>query len=80
MCGELFGSGGVVEGEGCNAKGDGEDDGVFVEWVAFAEESYMKKHHWKKFAGLGEDECEVVDMGERGIAEWGGQGRGYTDE
>lgn len=45
---------------------------VFVERVSFPEYSDVEKHYWKEFAGFGEDEGYIVDMGEGSISEWGG--------
>lgn len=42
----------------------------------------MEEHYGQEFAGFGQDEGYVVDVGEGGIAEWGGQrgGYGYEEE
>ncbi len=40
----------------------------------------MQEHDGEEFAGFGEDEGYVVDMGEGGIAERGREGGGYGDE
>ena len=65
---EFPGLGRVVEGEDGDAGGDGEDDEVFGEWVAFLIDEDVEEHDGEEFAGFGEDEGEVVDVGERGIA------------
>ena len=40
----------------------------------------MEEHDGEELAGFGEDEGYVVDVGERGIAEWRGERGGYRDE
>ena len=67
--GDLAGFGWVVEGENRNAGGDGEDYEVFGEWVALAVKQDVEEHNGKEFAGLGEDEGQVIDMGEGSVAE-----------
>ena len=52
-----------MESKDCNAGCDGQNDEVFVQWVSFLEQSYVQEHNWEKLAGLGENECNVVDMG-----------------
>lgn len=72
--------GGVVEGEDGDAGGDGGDDGVLVEGVGAAEDGEVEGHHGHEFAGFGEDEGDVVDVLEGGVAEGGGQGLTYCYE
>ncbi len=69
-----------MEGEDRHAGGDEEDDQVFVEGVAFAEDGEVEEHHGEKFAGFGKDVGYVVDVGKRGIAEGGGEGGGDGDK
>ena len=40
----------------------------------------MEEHDGEELAGFGEDEGYVVDVGERGVAEWGREGGCYGDE
>lgn len=40
----------------------------------------MKKHDWKEFAGLRQNEGQVVDMRQAGVAEGRGQRRCNADE
>lgn len=40
----------------------------------------MEEHDGEEFAGFGEDEGEVVDVGEGGVAERGGEGLGDCDD
>jgi len=70
----------VVEGEDGDAGCHGEDDEVFREGVALVEEGDVEGHDGEEFAGLGEDEGEVVDVGEGGVAEGGGERCCYADE
>lgn len=65
----------MVEGEDGYAGGHEGDDEIFVEGVALAEDGEVQEHDGEKLAGLGEDEGDVVDVGEGGVAE-GGRERG----
>ena len=66
--------------EDCDAGCDEEYDEVFVERVAFSEDCQVQEHYGEEFAGFGEDEGYVVDVGEGGVPEWGSKGGGYGDE
>lgn len=70
----------MVESEDGDAGGDEENDKVFVERVAFAENGQMEEHDGEELAGFGEDVGDVVDMGEGGVAEGRGKGGGDGDE
>ena len=65
-----------VQGEDGDAGGHGGDDEVLVERVALAEDGDVQEHDGQQLARLGEDEGDVVDVGERGVAEGGSEGRG----
>ena len=78
--GGFFGRRGVVEGEDGDAGGDEEDDEVFVEGVAFAEDGQVEEHYREELAGFGEDEGDIVDVRQTGVAERGGEGGGDGDE
>lgn len=69
-----------MQGEYRDAGGDEEDDEVFVEGIAFAEDGEVEEHHGEELAGFGEDIGYVVDVGEGGVAEGRGQGGGDGDE
>lgn len=70
----------MVEGEDGDAGGNERNDEIFVERVALAEDGQMQKHDGQKLAGFGEDEGDIVDVRQGGIAEWGSQGGGDGDE
>jgi len=74
--GFVFFGGGRVQGEDCDAGGDSEDDEVFVEGEGAAEEGYVEEHYGEQLAGFGENEGYIVDVGEGGVAEGGGEGGG----
>ena len=63
----------MVQREDCDAGGHECHNEVFVERVALAEDCEVQKHDGEEFAGLGEDEGDIVDVSEGGIAEGGGQ-------
>ncbi len=69
-----------MQREDGDAGGDKEDDEIFVEGVRFAEDGEVEEHDGEEFAGFGEDEGDVVDVGEAGVAEGGGEGGGDGDE
>ena len=69
-----------VEGEDGHAAGDGRDYEVLVQRVALAEDGDVEEHHRQELARLGEDVGDVVDVGEGGVAERGGEGVGEGDE
>ena len=60
-----------MKGEDGDAGGNERNDEVLVERVAFAEDRQMQEHDGEKLAGLGEDEGDIVDVSEGGIAERG---------
>lgn len=70
----------MVQGEEGDAGGDEEDDEVFVEGVALAEDGEVQEHDGEQLAAFGEDEGDVVDVGEGGVAEGGGEAGGDGDE
>lgn len=69
-----------MEGEDRDTGGDEEHDEVFVEGVALTEDGEVQQHYGEEFAGFGEDVGDVVDVGEGGVAERGGEGGGYGNE
>lgn len=69
-----------MECEDCYASCDGEYNEVFVQRVLLAEESDVQEHDGEKLAGLGQDESYVVNVGEGGVSEWGGEGGSKSDE
>lgn len=58
-----------MEGECRNADGYEKNDAVLVEGIAFAEDGEMEEHYWEELARFREDEGEVVDVSETGVAE-----------
>lgn len=60
-----------MEGEDGDAGGNERNDEVFVERIAFAEDCQMQEHDGEELAGFGENEGDIVDVSERGIAERG---------
>ena len=70
----------MVEGKDCDSGGDKRYYEVFVERVGFPEDGEVEEHDGEEFAGFGEDEGYVVDVGEGGVAKGGGEGGGYGDE
>jgi hypothetical protein len=69
-----------VEGEDGDAEGDGADDEVLVGRVAAAPEGGVEEHDGDELAGLCEEEGDVVDVGEGGVAKGRGEGGGDGDE
>ena len=63
----------MVEGEDGDACGDKRDDKIFIEGIVFAKNGQVQEHDWKELAGLGQNEGNIVDMREGGIAEGGGK-------
>lgn len=61
-----------MKGEDGDAGGNERNDEILVERVAFAEDSQMQEHDREELAGLGENEGDIVDVSEGGIAERGG--------
>lgn len=70
----------MVQGEGGHAASDSQDDEVFGEWVSFPKQGDMESHDGEQLTGFGEDKGEVVDVGKRGITEWGRHGGGECNE
>lgn len=58
----------------------GRDDQVLVQRVSLAEQGDVQRHDGQQLAALGEDVGDVVDVGERGVAEGGGEGVGEGHE
>lgn len=69
-----------VQGEDGDARGDGRDDEVLVQRVAAAEDGDVQRHDGQELARLGQDEGDVVDVRQRGVAEGGREGRGQGHE
>lgn len=63
-----------MQSEDGHAGGDEGHDGVFVPGVAAAEEGDVEGHDREQLAGFGEDEGDVVHVGEGGVAEGAGEG------
>lgn len=63
-----------VQGENGDAGGHRSDDEVLVQRVSLAEDGDVKKHDGQELAALGEEEGDVVNMRERGVAEGAGEG------
>lgn len=70
----------MVDCEDCDSRGYKRYDEVFVEGVGLSKDGEVKEHYGEELAGFGEDEGYVVDVGERGVAEGGGEGGGYGDQ
>ncbi len=70
----------MVKREYCHSSGYERYDEVFVERVGFPEDSEVEEHDGEKFAGFGENEGYVVDVGEGGVAKGRGEGGGYGNE
>lgn len=58
----------MVQREDCNTSGNKSYHEVFVQRKTFAEDCEMQEHYGKKLARFGEDESDIVDVGERCIA------------
>ena len=69
-----------VQREDGNAGRHGGHDEVLVERVAAAEEGDVKEHDGEQLAALGEQEGDVVDVSEGGVAEGAGQGARQRDQ
>lgn len=69
-----------VQREDGDAGGHGGDDHVLVQRVALLEDGDVQEHDGQQLAALGEQEGDVVDVGERGVAEGGGEGARQRDE
>lgn len=70
----------MVECEYCDSGGHERYDEVFVERIGFPEDGEVEEHDREEFAGFGEDEGYVVDVGEGGVAKGGGERGGHGDE
>lgn len=69
-----------MQGEDGDASGDGRDHEVLVQRVAPAEDGDVQEHDGQQLAALGEQEGDVVDVGETRVAEGGGEGARQRDE
>lgn len=69
-----------VQREDRDAGRDGRDDQVLVEGVAAAEDGDVQQHDGQQLAALGQQEGDVVEVGEGGVAEGAGEGAGQRDE
>lgn len=69
-----------VQGEDGDAGSDGGDDEVLVEGVPLAEDGDVEEHDGEELAALGEEEGDVVDVGEGGVAKGAGEAAGDGDE
>ncbi len=70
----------MIERKHCHAGSHERDDEIFVKRVRLSEDGEVQEHDREEFAGFGEYESYIVDVGEGGVAEGGGEGRGYGDE
>lgn len=62
-----------VQREDGDAGGDGRDDEILVQGVALAEDGDVEEHDGEELAALGEQEGDVVDVGETGVAKGAGE-------
>lgn len=62
-----------VEREDGHASGDGGHDGVLVNRVALPEDGDVEEHDGQQLAALGQQERDVVDVREAGVAKGAGQ-------
>lgn len=62
----------MVDCEYCDSGGDEGHDEIFVQGIGFSKDGQVEEHDGEEFAGFGEDEGYVVDVGEGGVAEGGG--------
>ena len=69
-----------VQREDGHAARHGRDDQVLVQRVALAEDGDVQEHDGQQLAALCEDEGDVVDVRERGVAEGRGERVGEGDE
>lgn len=58
----------MVQRENCNTGGNKSHHKIFVQRITRAEDREMQEHYGEKFARFGEDESDIVDVGERCIA------------
>lgn len=70
----------MVERERRDSQRNQKHNSVFIQRVALPENSQMKKHDRKEFAGLCQNEGQVVDMRQAGVAKGRGQRRCNADE
>lgn len=69
-----------VQREDGDAGRDGGHDQVLVQGVALAEDGDVQEHDGQQLARLGQQEGDVVDVGEAGVAEGAGERAGDGDE
>lgn len=69
----LFGLAIRVEGEDGHASSDGGHDGVLVDRVALPENGDVEEHDGQQLAALGQQERDVVNVRETGVAKGAGQ-------
>lgn len=69
-----------VQGEDGDASRHGGHDHVLVKRVALAEDGDVEEHDGQQLAALCEQEGDVVDVGEGGVAEGGREGARQGDE
>lgn len=62
-----------MEREDCYSGGHGGDDEVLVQRIPFPENGDVEEHDGEQLAALGEQERDVVDVREAGVAEGGGE-------
>lgn len=62
-----------VQRENGHARSDGSHDGVLVNRVALPEDGDVEEHDGQQLAALGQQERDVVDMRETGVAKGTGQ-------
>lgn len=79
-CSYLLASAGVVECECRNTQCNHQHNTVLVQGVSLAEDGEVQDHNGEELAGLGKNECQVVDMGKTGVTEGRGEGRGDADK
>ena len=59
----------LMKREECNAKGDKNNNGIFIQRVALPEHRNMQRHHREEFARLRQDESNIVDVIQTFVAE-----------
>lgn len=69
-----------VQSEDGHTGRDGRDNEILVQRVALAENGDVQEHDGQQFAALGEQEGDVVDVRETGIAKGTGQAAGDGNE
>lgn len=68
-----------MQGEYCYAPSDSQDNKVFIQRKPSLEQRDVQEHYGQKLAGFGEDEGDVVDVGEGGITKGRGKRGGDGD-